>query len=100
MPDELFRCRVSLALGIPPSEVPELSASDYDLLQRYWIEEPWGPYRDNLHAAIISREIRRGNFKGEHQLKDFLLVSPNKKAADERSGLFGLFRSMVGARKK
>lgn len=27
--------------------------------QRYWDAEPWGSWRDNFHAAIIAREVRR-----------------------------------------
>lgn len=94
-PDELFACRVSLAYGIAPSEVHELGCYDYDLLVRYWREEPWGAYRDNVHTAIIAREIRRGNFKGEHAIKDFLLQTPEKRAQEERAGLFAAFRAMV-----
>jgi len=86
---------VSLAIGILPSEVVEIGASDYDLLQRYWHEEPWGPYRDNVHAAIIAREIRRGSYKGEHLLKDFMLQVPERRAAEARSGVFNMFRSFA-----
>lgn len=76
-----------------------MGVADYDLLQRYWAEEPWGAYRDNVHAAIIAREIRRGTVKGAHAIKDFLLQTAEKRAEDEmqqgRSGLFGMFRAMV-----
>lgn len=61
-----------------------LSAPDYDLLCRYWNEEPWGAYRDNLHAAIVAREVRRTAFKGKHRVSDFMLVDPaprHKQAA-------------------
>lgn len=23
-------------------------------LQRYWSEEPWGPWRDNMHAGLVA----------------------------------------------
>ena len=29
----------------------------------YWNEEPWGPYRDNLHAALIICELLRPKLK-------------------------------------
>jgi hypothetical protein len=29
----------------------------------YWSEEPWGPYRDNLHAALIVSELLRPHLK-------------------------------------
>ncbi len=72
-----------------------MGCADYDLLQRYWAEEPWGAYRDNVHAAIIAREIRRGTVKGAHAIKDFLLQTQEKRAQEERGGFFGAFRSMV-----
>ncbi len=89
---------MSLAIGILPSEVADLGTSDHDLLARYWYEEPWGSYRDNVHAAIIAREIRRGNFKGEHVLNDFLLKVPERRDAEQRSSVFNIFRSMAKKR--
>ncbi len=77
-----------------------MGCNDYDLLQRYWHEEPWGAYRDNIHAAIIAREIRRGTVKGAHAIKDFLLQVPERKAQEERSGFFGMFRAMANRGKK
>jgi hypothetical protein len=53
--------------------------------QKYWVEEPWGPFRENLHAAIIAREVRRPNMrKGTRtKLDDFMVVNPEarRKAA-------------------
>jgi hypothetical protein len=46
-------------MGIPPSAVGQMAATDVDLLARLWDHEPWGPWRDNMHAALICREIRR-----------------------------------------
>jgi hypothetical protein len=86
---------VSLAVGILPSEVAELGASDYDLLRRYWYEEPWGAYRDNLHTAIVAREIRRTAYKGDHKLADFLLQRPERREAEQRSGVFNMFRALA-----
>lgn len=91
---------MSLAIGILPSEVSELGAQDYDLLQRYWYEEPWGSYRDNVHMAVIAREVRRANYKGEHKLDDFMLKSPERRVSDERSSVFNMFRGMLRGRKK
>ena len=80
-----------------------MGCADYDLLQRYWREEPWGAYRDNVHAAIIAREIRRGTVKGAHAIKDFLLQTAERREQEEQSraqegrkGLFGMFRAMAG----
>jgi hypothetical protein len=77
-----------------------MGCADYDLLLRYWAEEPWGSYRDNVHAAIIAREVRRGTIKGAHAIKDFLLQTAERKAQEDRGGFFGAFRAMVTGKRK
>lgn len=106
-PDQLFQCRAGLALGVPPSSVENLGCSDYDLLRRYWNKEPWGPYRDNLHAAIIAREVRRGNYKGEHLLDQFMVMLPEdqvqlkaSRGKQEKSKLFGAMKAIATRAKK
>lgn len=51
-----------------------------------YLESPWGPHRDNLHAAIVAREV--ANMAGRtleegHQrtLTDFLLDTPRDESA-------------------
>lgn len=86
---------------MPPNEVEELGASDVDLLRRYWMEEPWGPWRDNLHAALIAREVRRANFQGRHELLDFMVIPPEKRQATfSRNSLFDFFKSIAKRVKK
>jgi hypothetical protein len=68
-----------------PCEVLELPASEYDLLQRYWLQEPWGPWRDNLHAALIARTtLKAGGFKVP-KLDVFMLKSRNERDAEEQA---------------
>lgn len=31
----------------------------YSGWQAYWNEEPWGAWRDNLHAAMLAREVAK-----------------------------------------
>lgn len=79
-----------------PSGVEELGATDVELMQRYWLEEPWGSWRDNVHAALIALEIRRANFKGQHHLKDFMLVNPvQQDAKADRASVFEMFKAMA-----
>lgn len=67
-----------------------------DLLRRYWAEEPWGPWRDNLHTAMVCREIRSTAFKGKHELKSFMLVSPERRdVAAERKSFFDFFKKVA-----
>lgn len=91
-----------MALGLPPSEVEELGSTDFDMLRRYWLEEPWGPWRDNLHAALIAREVRRGNFKGQHQLDTFMLIGRTQMIQRQgavKKGVFSMLKSMAQRKK-
>lgn len=69
-----------------------MGVSDYMLLQKYWMQEPWGAYRDNLHAGIIAREVRRGNFRGAHSIEPFMIVHKDlrKVPAEQRAANNGL----------
>lgn len=94
-----------MALGIAPSEVDDLPATDYDLLWKYWKKEPWGPYRDNLHSAIIAREVRRGNFKGPHVLDQFMVMDQEdqeqlgkSRGKSDKAVVFGAFKAMATKR--
>lgn len=57
----------------------------------YWEVEPWGPWRDNVHTAIIAREVIRANPRLKRgartpDLSAFMLVDPEtrQRAAKER----------------
>lgn len=76
-----------------------MPATDYDLLARYWREEPWGPWRDNLHAAIIARAVIKagGHFK-EPKLDVFMLKSRSQKQAEEQAagkGVMAMFKAIA-----
>lgn len=43
-----------------------------DLLIRYWDMEPWGPWRDNFHAAVISRAVYRTVTNDQVNLDQFM----------------------------
>lgn len=93
-----MRCRVAGLLGMPPSDVDQLPTQDVDLLARYWHEEPWGPWRDNLHAAIIAREVRRGLVRNRTPvpLDPFMVKAEEIRQAENRGGLIAILRAMAG----
>lgn len=64
--------------------------------QRYWDVEPWGPWRDNLHAAIISREIRRrGARRGARiGVDQFMVKSPTTRRKESEQNLFTLLQAV------
>lgn len=93
---------MALGFGLLPSQVSEIGASDYDLLTRYWKAEPWGPWRDNMHAAVIAREIRRPwiNDQSKNLLSDFLLIDPDQRQQQSAAGFIQLFKTIAKKRKR
>jgi hypothetical protein len=89
-PAELFDYRLAALLGY--ADIDEMKRSmtlrSYVGWQRYWEEEPWGPWRDNLHTAIIAREVRRSRVKPNTKIDmdQFMVRTPRdrKKSAEER----------------
>ena len=72
-------------LGLTLGQVRNLSVSEQDRWQRYWVEESWGPHRDNLHAALIVTELLKPHL-GEGAkpllLEDFMFKHPEDVEAD------------------
>lgn len=83
-------CRVCLAVGKLPSEVLDARSQDFELLERYYLEEPWGPWRDNLHAAIIARETLKANGFKAPKLDVFMVKGPARRHAEERAARKGV----------
>lgn len=86
-----------------------MPARDYAMLQRYWMHEPWGPWRDNLHTAILARETLRPHFKkgSSIRLDDFMLRHPDEVAEETAArrkaatrGLFGILKSVATRKSK
>jgi hypothetical protein len=92
-------------MGLPPSTVVQMAETDWNLLARYWDAEPWGPWRDNMHAALICRELRRPHLKDPTSptpLDVFMLRDPEEieqiaeeKRHDRVKQLFGFFGAVA-----
>ena len=69
-----------------------LTARAYRKWQLYWEQEPWGPWRDNLHAAIVAREVRRPYTKKgtSVKLEPFMVRSPDERKKEGVDGLFSM----------
>lgn len=87
-------------MGCLPSEVEAIPATDYDLLLRYWEEEPFGAWRDNAHAAIIAREVRKlGTKRGRRvPMDDFMLLHPEKRREGNVRAFVAALRAMAGGK--
>lgn len=84
-----------------------MPARDYAMLQLYWQHEPWGAWRDNLHTAMLAREVLRPHMKKGAQLNlsDFMIQHPDdiaEQQAERRKtaarNLFQLFKSIAKKR--
>ena len=91
---------MALALGLLPSEVEQMPARDFELLSAYWMHEPWGAWRDNLHAAIIATEIVRPNLKKGARVgvDTFMLRHPGEieeeRQAKQQSAARNVFQAL------
>lgn len=87
-----------MLLGRPPSEVNALPLSDLHLLGCYWEEEPWGPWRDNLHAGLIAATVANSGprkLRRISQPKDFMLTQVHKRREKGRRALLSALRAMA-----
>lgn len=74
-----------------------LTQSAYLKWHLYWKAEPWGPFRDNLHAAVIAAQVKalRAKRGTRISLSEFMVVDPTARARENRAGFLALLR-MVG----
>lgn len=77
-----------------------MPAADFHLLSRYYQEEPWGAWRDNMHAALIAREIARTRMKPRAQidLDPWMVQHPEKRRRKRLSGFVNALKGMAGER--
>lgn len=71
-----------------------LTQREYASWQRYWIEEPWGPFRDNLHAAIVAREVRRPQLRkgAKSELDEFMVINPQTRRAEATANMLNYLK--------
>jgi hypothetical protein len=92
-------------MGKSPSEIRQMSSTDIDLLAMYWKAEPWGPLRDNMHAGLIAREIRRPWLKdpSKNAIDDFILKPMDQHQEENQqkvAGFFSFFKTIANRVKK
>lgn len=85
-----------------PSEVLDIASSDYDLLELYWQEEPWGPWRDNLHAAVVARTLLKAGGYRPPKLDVFMYKGAGQRFAEERAARKGMIEMLknISVRKR
>lgn len=50
-----------------------MPSSEFTRWQRYFVQEPFGVVRDNMHAALVAREIRRVMTGQDPKLDNYML---------------------------
>lgn len=79
-----------------------LSYREYVGWMLYWEVEPWGPWRDNVHAALIAREVRRPQLKrgAKIELDHFMLRDPAQRQREANAQGIELLKalSMMGGK--
>lgn len=62
-----------------------LGADELDCWYAYWVEEPWGSYRDNIHAGLIASACLAPHQKPGNRatFEDFMIKSAAKRRADD-----------------
>ena len=66
--------------------------------EAYWMVEPWGPYRDNIHAGLICSilaNVNRRKGSPETTYEDFMLVDKEQQQRIETERALAWFRSMA-----
>lgn len=79
-----------------------MPSTEFDLWQQYWNQEPWGPYRDNLHTGIIAAmtyNMQRPKGKPPLHAKDFVMVTREADSENKTASALNWFKAMADATK-
>lgn len=74
-------------MGMPLSALAQvMTTEEFEAHHAAYRLNPWGPYRDNLHAALVAREVANMAGKtlpdGADRTLDIYLLKPDLPAAD------------------
>lgn len=90
---------MSLAWGLPQTEIEQsVAARDVEEMAQFYGEEPWGSYRDNIHAAIVASTIRNTFRKKGSRAVDwqtFMLVDKTEHKRGNLSKFVSWMRAMA-----
>lgn len=80
-----------------------MGAREYDDWSAYYAVEPWGSYRDNLHAGIIAATVANAH-KGKRAKAltpaDFMLRSKSEQRATDTRRSLAHLRAIAQKRPK
>lgn len=102
-PEELFEHRLASLLGLSLGALEELPQRELDRWARYWSEEPWGTYRDNMHAALIIRELLKPHLPENSKvppLSDYMFEHEEDRKQRARQKLLAELTMVTRKRKR
>lgn len=76
-----------------------LTAREYFDWQSYWVEEPWGAWRDNVHTAILAREVIRPHMKENAKIDLDVFMVHHPEDDKRRKRIAAMARLMAAATK-
>lgn len=73
-----------------------MSFNELRAWESYYLVEPWGQLRDNMHAGLVAAAVsnphrRKGSRALTH--KDFLLVAKEEQFKSNRQRFFGMLKA-------
>ena len=72
-------------------------------MARLYREDPWGPYRDNIHAGLIASTIAnafRGKGSKTASYQDFMLVDRSEYNKKKSKEFIGWLKKVAKPKKK
>lgn len=96
--------RLALGLGMTIAELgARMGATELERWMEFWRVEPWGPYRDNIHAgliaaAVLQPHVPRGKRSPTHA--DFMLKDAQETRASAEKSLLSFFKMAAVKKRK
>ncbi len=80
-----------------------MGSSELSEWKTFWAREPWGAYRDNLHAALIcsliANAFRDPKKSGAVSFQDFMLADREKHQAKKTSEFINFLKAVAKPKK-
>jgi hypothetical protein len=79
-----------------------MGSSELEEWRAFWLREPWGPYRDNVHAALICSLIAnafRGKSSRPISYQEFMLSDRTQHKARKTAEFINFMKAVAKPKK-
>jgi len=91
----MFKFKLALALGRTVAEIDQtMTSTELSYWMVFYALHPFGPERDNLHAAIIAStlaNVNRGKNQPAFSAEDFMIKNQHEKRSAETKNVLAFF---------